>query len=236
MKGVLLAGGTGSRLGELTRVVNKHLLPVGEWPMIYHPLKRMVDAGVEDICLVTNVENLQTFMSLLGDGQRHGCNLTYRGQLWPDGIAHALGKAEDFVGDDSCMVILGDNIFDMYLPSSLTTWAHADVFLYPTKKPENYGIAELDDADRIVGIEEKPKKPKSKMAVTGVYLYPPGVFEVIRLLSMVPGLTDITPVNNWYAAQGRLEWHLMKGYWYDAGTPETYKQANRHWANLPSGD
>src|SRR5262245_21357118 len=229
-RGVILAGGKGTRLGELTRVTNKHLLPVGPFPMVYHPLKKLVDAGIRDVLLVSGTEHMGDFVELLGSGREHNCALTYRVQDEAGGIAQALGLAESFARDSRCAVILGDNIFhdrlDAMLSASSRKPDHAWVVLKQVPDPGRYGVAELS-GERVIGIEEKPAKPKSDFAVAGVYVYPPDVFKVIRTLKPSRrGELEITDVNNYYLKEGRLGWSLLQGYWTDAGTPDSLLHAN----------
>jgi glucose-1-phosphate thymidylyltransferase len=231
LRGIILAGGKGTRLGELTKVTNKHLLPVGPYPMVYHPLKKMVGAGIRDILLVSGTEHMGDFVELLGSGREHGCSLTYRVQDEAGGIAQALGLAELFCTQHRCLVILGDNIFLDPLHTMTTESAqqpqYAWVALKRVPDPGRYGVAELRDG-RVVGIEEKPKAPKSDCAVAGIYLYPSDVFDVIRgLKPSRRGELEITDVNNWYLEQGRLGYSLLEGYWTDAGTLPSLAVANR---------
>jgi glucose-1-phosphate thymidylyltransferase len=231
LRGVILAGGKGTRLGELTKVTNKHLLPVGPFPMVYHPLKKLVGAGIRDILLVSGTEHMGDFVELLGSGREHGCNLTYRVQDEAGGIAQALGLAELYCHGVRTVVILGDNIFlDPLTPllseanrSPDSAW----VALKQVHDPGRYGVAEMR-GERIVGIEEKPKQPKSDYAVAGIYVYPPSVFEVVRTLRpSARGELEITDVNRHYLDQGRLGYTNLEGYWTDAGTLESLAVANR---------
>jgi glucose-1-phosphate thymidylyltransferase len=231
VRGVILAGGKGTRLGELTRVTNKHLLPVGPYPMVYHPLKKMIGAGITDILLVSGTEHMGDFVELLGSGREHSCNLTYRVQDEAGGIAQALGLAEQFCHEARCLVILGDNIFLDPLHALLTAAGqrpdHAWIALKLVQDPQRYGVAELR-APNVVGIEEKPARPKSNFAVAGIYLYPPDVFDVIRTLKPSKrGELEITDVNNHYLRHGRLGYSQLEGYWTDAGTLESLAHANR---------
>jgi glucose-1-phosphate thymidylyltransferase len=231
LRGVILAGGKGTRLGELTKVTNKHLLPVGPYPMVYHPLKKLVGAGVRDILLVSGTEHMGDFVELLGSGREHGCRLTYRVQDEAGGIAQALGLAELFCHDVRSLVILGDNIFrDSLADLVAASEAQPDrawVTLKQVADPQRYGVAELR-GDRIVSIEEKPKRPKSDFAVAGVYVYPPDVFGVIKTLKpSARGELEITDVNRHYLEQGRLAHRVLSGYWTDAGTLESLAVANR---------
>ena len=231
IRGVILAGGKGTRMGELTKVTNKHLLPVGPYPMVYHPLKKLVGAGTRDILLVSGTEHMGDFVELLGSGREHGCRLTYRVQDEAGGIAQALGLAELFCHDVRSLVILGDNIFldslaDLVAASERQS-DRAWVMLKQVADPQRYGVAELR-GDRIASIEEKPKCPKSDFAVAGVYLYPPDVFGVIKTLKpSARGELEITDVNRHYLEQGRLAHRVLPGYWTDAGTLESLAVANR---------
>jgi glucose-1-phosphate thymidylyltransferase len=231
LRGVILAGGKGTRLGELTKVTNKHLLPVGPYPMIYHPLKKLVGAGIRDLLLVSGTEHMGDFVELLGSGREHQCNLTYRVQDEAGGIAQALGLAELFCHGVRSLVILGDNIFLDPLSTFLEEanrhpdWAW--VALKQVPDPKRYGVAELS-GHRIVSIEEKPARPKSDHAVAGIYLYPPDVFEVIKTLRPSSrGELEITDVNRHYLEQRRLGSTVLGGYWTDAGTLESLAVANQ---------
>ena len=229
-RGVILAGGKGTRLGELTKVTNKHLLPVGPYPMVYHPLKKMVGAGLRDVLLVSGTEHMGDFVELLGSGRQHNCNLTYRVQDEAGGIAQALGLAALYCHGVRSVVILGDNIFlDPLGPMLAEADAHPDyawVALKRVPDPGRYGVAELV-GQKIVGIEEKPAKPKSDFAVAGIYVYPPDVFEVIKAIKPSRrGELEITDVNQHYLKQGRLGSTVLNGYWTDAGTLESLAHAN----------
>jgi glucose-1-phosphate thymidylyltransferase len=229
-RGVALAGGKGTRLGELTKVTNKHLLPVGPSPMIYYPLRKLVGAGVTDILLVSGTEHMGDFVELLGSGRELQCHLSYRVQDEAGGIAQALGLAEQFSRDSHLAVILGDNIFfDPLGPMLVAASAkpdHAWVALKAVPDPGRYGVAEVK-GDRIVGVEEKPKQPKSDLAVAGIYLYPPDVFEVIKTLKPSwRGELEITDVNRYYLEKNRLGFSRLESYWTDAGTFESLQHAN----------
>ncbi|NBC26205.1 MAG: NTP transferase domain-containing protein [Bacteroidetes bacterium] len=228
MKGIILAGGTGSRLFPLTKVTNKHLLPVGRKPMIYYPIEKLVDSGIEEILIVTGTEHMGDVVNLLGSGKDFGCRFTYKVQDEAGGIAQALGLAENFVGDDAMTVILGDNIFEASLDKSLENYAGTggQILLQKVDDPERFGVAELD-RDRIVGIEEKPDQPRSDYAVTGIYMYDSAVFDLIKTLEPSDrGELEITDVNNHYIKQGGMRYSILEGWWTDAGTPESYKIAN----------
>jgi glucose-1-phosphate thymidylyltransferase len=231
IRGVILAGGKGTRLGELTKVTNKHLLPVGPYPMVYHPMKKMVGAGLNDLLLVSGTEHMGDFVELLGSGRQHACRLTYRVQDEAGGIAQALGLAELYCHGVRSLVILGDNIFYDSLKDFVAAADRqpdrARVLLKQVPDPQRYGVAELK-GDDIVSLEEKPKKPKSDYAVSGIYLYPSDVFSVIRTLKpSARGELEITDVNRYYLEKGRLGHGILQGYWTDAGTLESLAHANQ---------
>ena len=230
IRGVILAGGKGTRLGELTKVTNKHLLPVGPYPMVYHPLKKLVGAGLSDILLVSGTEHMGDFIELLGSGIAHSCRLTYRVQDEAGGIAQALGLAELFCTGSRACVLLGDNIFaDSLEPMLKDANAKPDwawIGLKEVHDPGRYGVAELS-GERVLGIEEKPAAPKSNLAVVGIYIYPPDVFTVIRTLKPSRrGELEITDVNNFYLREGRMGYSTLPGYWTDAGTLDSLDVAN----------
>jgi glucose-1-phosphate thymidylyltransferase len=230
MRGVILAGGKGSRLGELTKVTNKHLLPVGPFPMVYHPLKKMTGAGIKEVMLVSGTEHMGDFVELLGSGKDYSCKLTYRVQDEAGGIAQALGLADLFCTGARTVVILGDNIFyDSLRPMLAEADKHSDwawVALKRVHDPNRYGVAELS-GNKVVSIEEKPAKPKSDCAVAGIYIYPPDVFDVIRTLKpSARGELEVTDVNRHYLSQGRLGYSFLEGYWTDAGTLDSLDVAN----------
>lgn len=228
MKGIILAGGTGSRLYPLTKVTNKHLLPIGSKPMIYYPIQKLTDAGIEEILIVTGTEHMGDVVNLLGSGKDFDCRFTYKVQDEAGGIAQALGLAENFVGDDCMTVILGDNIFQTSLDKALESYPGkgAQILLKEVDDPERFGVAEVE-GDKIVGIEEKPDHPKSSLAVTGVYMYDAEVFDYIRELEPSErGELEITDVNNRYIDQDSMRFSIMEGWWTDAGTPASYKRAN----------
>jgi glucose-1-phosphate thymidylyltransferase len=234
MKGIVLAGGTGSRLYPLTKVTNKHLLPVGSKPMIYYPIEKLIGAGIDEILIVTGTEHMGDVVGLLGSGHDFGCRFTYKVQDQAGGIAQALGLAENFCGNDSMMVILGDNIFEASLKDGAQSWNEkgAKVFVKEVHDPQRYGVAELA-GDRIIGIEEKPKNPKSNYCVTGIYMYDAGVFEIIKTLKPSGrGELEITDVNNHYITKGEMGFAMLDGWWTDAGTPDSYRLANELAANM----
>lgn len=231
IRGIVLAGGKGSRLGDLTKVTNKHLLPVGPWPMVFHPIKKLVGAGIKDILLVSGTEHMGDFVELLGSGREYGCHLTYRVQDEAGGIAQALGLAELFCHDCRSVVILGDNIFKAPMkPILQDANRHPDWAWITLKKvpdPGRYGVAEMR-GQQVIGIEEKPTHPKSDFAVAGVYLYPSDVFDVVKTLKpSARGELEITDVNRYYLNAGRLGASFLDGFWTDAGTLESLAVANR---------
>ena len=200
MKGIILAGGTGSRLFPLTKVTNKHLLPVGREPMIFHPVRKLVEAGIREILIVTGLEHMGDVVNLLGSGKDFGCLFTYKVQDEAGGIAQALGLAENFAGKELLCVILGDNIFQdpigPYLSAFREQARGARLLLKKVDDPQRYGVAEVEGS-RVVRIVEKPKRPKSDLAVVGIYFYDPQVFDVIRTLKpSARGELEITDVNN----------------------------------------
>jgi len=228
MKGIVLAGGTGSRLYPLTKVTNKHLLPVGNKPMIYYPIEKLTDAGIKEILIVTGTEHMGDVVNLLGSGKDFGCRFTYKVQDEAGGIAQALGLARNFVGNDSMAVILGDNIFESDLNDATKNVekSRAQILIKEVDDPGRFGVAELD-GDKIIGIEEKPDQPKSNYAVTGIYFYPPDVFDVIENLEPSDrGELEVTDVNNYFIRNGRMKYSILEGWWTDAGTPDSYKRAN----------
>lgn len=230
MKGVILAGGTGSRLYPLTKVTNKHLLPVGRYPMIYHAIYHMLEARIHDILIVTGKEHMGDVVNLLGSGQEFGVTFTYKVQDYAGGIAQALGLAKEFVGNDRMVVILGDNIFSdnisPYVDKYKLQPKGAKLLLKEVPDPERYGVPELR-GDRIVRIEEKPKQPKSRYAVTGIYMYDSTVFDIIKTLKPSSrGELEITDVNNVYLERGELTFEILEGWWTDAGTYASWSKAN----------
>jgi glucose-1-phosphate thymidylyltransferase len=223
MKGVVLAGGLGTRLKPLTTITNKHLLPVYDQPMIYYPLQKLAGAGIRDVMLVTGGSSAGDFLRLLGDGSRFGFRtLYYAYQEREGGIAEAIGLARTFVGGDRFVVILGDNLLEdslsPYLQAFAAQEAGARVLLKEVANPSDYGVAELD-GDRVVSIEEKPATPKSNLAVVGVYMYDSFAFEVIDgLKPSERGELEVTDLNNAYLERGLLRADLLKGWWADSGS------------------
>jgi glucose-1-phosphate thymidylyltransferase len=230
MKGIVLAGGSGSRLFPLTKVTNKHLLPVGQVPMIYHPVGKLLEAGITEILIVTGLEHMGHVVSLLGSGKKFGCEFTYRVQDEAGGIAQALALGRHFAFGDRMVVILGDNIFadpiTEYVKNFSVQKSGAKIILKEVPDPERFGVAELQ-GDRVTGIEEKPAEPKTNLAVTGVYMYDSQVFEIARTLKpSARGELEITDVNNAYIEKGELSYDLFQGWWTDAGTFDSLLHAN----------
>ena len=229
MKGIVLAGGTGSRLYPLTKVTNKHLLPVGNQPMIYHPINKLLEVGIQEILIVTGTNHMGDVVNLLGSGKEFECRFTYKVQAEAGGIAQALGLAENFAGKDSVLAILGDNIFEVSLQNAVDnfTGKGAQIMIQEVPDPQRYGVAELD-GNNVISIEEKPEHPKSNFAVTGIYFYNASVFECIKTLKPSGrGELEITDVNNFYIEQGSMKSSILEGWWTDAGTPDSYKHANK---------
>jgi glucose-1-phosphate thymidylyltransferase len=226
MKGIILAGGSGSRLYPLTKVTNKHLLPVYDKPMIYYPLQTLINAGITELMIVSGRGHAGHFLELLGSGIEFGVQLTYEIQEGAGGIAQALGLAEKWANNESVTVILGDNIFEDSVRDDVRSFTQgARVFLKAVPDAQRFGVAEIAD-DRIMSIEEKPKKPKTNLAVTGLYIYDAGVFRIIRdLKPSARGELEITDVNNAYIHQGKMSYSLLKGFWSDAGTFDSLVRA-----------
>lgn len=235
MKGVILAGGLGTRLYPLTKVTNKHLLPVYNKPMIFYPIETLVKAGITDIIVVTGGPHCGHFMSILKNGQELGIkHLEYAYQENEGGIADALSLAREFAENDDVTVILGDNTSDADIAGPVQNFKEgALIFLKEVPDPERFGIATFDpqDSSKIIKITEKPQNPDSNMAVTGVYIYDNQVFNFIDAIKPSGrGELEITDVNNKYVEKGQLIWSELKGYWRDAGTFDTLLEANNYWA------
>ena len=235
MKGVVLAGGLGSRLYPLTHATNKHLLPVYDKPMIYYPISTLVNAGVTEVIVVTGGPFAGHFIGVLKNGKQVGLtHLEYAYQETEGGIADALSLCEDFADGEDIAVILGDNTTDADISEPVQRFERgAMVFLREVPDPERFGVPAFDSIDpsRIVAIEEKPAQPKSNYAVTGLYLYDKQVFEFIRSIEpSARGELEITDVNNAYIAQGQLRWAELNGFWSDAGTFESLFRTNAYWA------
>jgi len=230
LRGIVLAGGTGSRLLPLTKVTNKHLLPVGDKPMIYYPIEKLTSAGIEEVLIVTGIEHMGDVVGLLGSGKDFDCRFTYKVQDEAGGIAQALALAENFAAGNPVAVILGDNIFQASLKTHVEQFAAqgqgARILLKQVPDPQRFGVAELADG-KVISIVEKPTEPKSDYAVTGIYFYDSAVFDVIRTLKpSARGELEITHVNQAYVDKGRMGYDIIEGWWTDAGTFESLKRAN----------
>ena len=222
MKGVVLAGGLGLRLEPLTRITNKHLLPIYDRPMIYYPIQMLVDAGIRDIMIVTGGNYAGDFLRLIGNGEDFGLSMIhYAYQKGEGGIAEALGLTREFVGDDKLVVVLGDNILETGIAAGVEAYEKqprgARIFLKQVDHPWEYGIAEVEGS-KVARIVEKPKEPMGDLAVIGVYMYPPDVYEIVPGLERsARGELEITDVNNAYIDRGEMEYEMLKGWWLDAG-------------------
>lgn len=228
MKGVLLCGGTGSRLGMLTRITNKHLLPVYSKPMVLYPLQVLLDTGIKDILIVSGQEHAGHFLRLLGSGKVFNARFMYEVQDEAGGIAQALSLAEDFADKDNIAVILGDNIFEDNFAKDINIFkSGAKIFLKETEAAKRFGVAEIKDG-KVVNIEEKPRNPKSDYAVTGLYLYDTKVFDIIKNLKpSARGELEITDVNNHYIKNNEMGYAIVKGFWSDAGTFDSLFRASK---------
>lgn len=245
MKGVILAGGTGTRLRPLTKMINKHLLPVGKYPMIYYAIEKLREAGIYDILLVTGKQSASLYIDFLGSGKEWGVRVTYKIQEEAGGIAEALDLAESIVHPgEKLLVLLGDNLFEASLASYVKEFevqpGGAKVFLKEVDEPGRYGVPVMD-GELIKRIDEKPEHPQSSYCVTGIYMYDSSVFDLIRTITpSARGEMEITDVNNLYAEKGALTYHILPGWWIDAGTFPSWYEATDKLREYPelenSGD
>ena len=238
MKGIILAGGSGTRLYPITQVIPKQLLPIYDKPMIYYPLSTLMLAGIKEILIISNLQDTPTFEQLLGDGSQLGINLSYKVQASPDGLAQAFLIGEDFIGNDDVCLVLGDNVFygagfpTMLLNArkNVETDLSAVIFGYQVQDPERYGVAEINQNGNVIGIEEKPQNPKSNFAVVGLYFYTNEVIQIAKHIKPSDrGELEITSVNQAYLERGKLKIELMgRGFaWLDTGTFEAMTEASQ---------
>jgi len=237
MKGIILAGGTGSRLFPLTRVTNKHLLPVGKYPMIFYSIHKLLKAGISDIMIVTGKNHMGDVLQLLGSGSKFGASFTYRVQDQAGGIPQALALAKDFSAGESIVVVLGDNIFSDDIASEIKNFkSGAKIFLSWVEDASRFGVALFNDKN-IIGIEEKPLDPKSNYAVTGIYIFDNKVFDFIHTLKPSKrGELEVTDINNIYIKNEEMDFFIMPGWWIDAGTHESLTKASVLVRELDLGD
>lgn len=236
MKGIILAGGSGTRLYPITKGISKQLMPIYDKPMIYYPLSVLMLAGIKDILVITTQEDQAGFIRLLGDGSQFGINLNYVVQPSPDGLAQAFILGDKFIGDDACAMILGDNIYFgngfvemLKNAGNEAINGNASIFGYQVRDPKRFGIMELDDNNNVISVEEKPKEPKSDFAITGLYFYPKGVSDKAKIVKpSARGELEITTLNDMYLQEGRLRAELLGGgfTWFDTGTNDSMMEAS----------
>lgn len=228
MKGIILAGGAGTRLYPLTKVTNKHLLPIGSFPMIHYPIISMVNAGIKDIMIISGTGHVGNMIDFLGSGSDYECEFTFKVQDKPDGIAGALKLCKNFVHNDDCLVILGDNVFDRDLSLDVENFnSDAKFFFKEVHDPERYGVG-VFSKHILTKIEEKPKKPKSNFGCLGIYMYSSKVFNALRNIKKSPrGEYEITSVNNYMLKNHNCNYEILDDFWMDAGEMESYHYTNR---------
>ena len=237
MKGIILAGGAGTRLYPLTRVTSKQLLPVYNKPMIFYPLQTLIEGGIEDILIISDPQNIGNFVTLLGSGRDFGVRITYEVQDKPEGLAQAFIIGGNFIGDDNVTMILGDNLFvgdGDFLKSAIQNFKKGGrVFAKKVKDPQRFGVVEFGDDSQVISIEEKPNKPKSNFAVTGLYIYDNSVvYKASNLKPSARGELEITDLNNIYLKEGNLDVKIYEQYWLDTGTFDSLLEAGNKIAQL----
>lgn len=227
MKGIILAGGSGTRLSPLTKVTSKQLLPIYDKPMIFYPLETLLRAGIKDILIIVAPDHAGDFLKLLGSGKEFGCKFTYEIQDKPEGLAQAFIIGENFIGNDNVTLILGDNLFEDDFTDAITTFKTGGrVFAKEVPDPKRFGVVEFDEALKAISIEEKPEVPKSNYAVTGIYIYDNTVVQKAKSLQpSARGEIEITELNNVYLTEGTLDVAFVKGRWFDTGTFESLFEA-----------
>lgn len=229
MKGIILAGGSGTRLRPLTSITSKQLLPIYNKPMIFFPLQTLLNAGIRDVLIIVAPSNAGDFLKLLGSGKEFGCNFSYEIQDKPEGLAQAFLIGENFLGGDAATLVLGDNIFEDNFSEAITTFKSGGrVFAKEVPDPERFGVVTFDENKRAISIEEKPEHPKSNYAVTGLYIYDNTVVEKVKTLQPSPrGELEITDLNNVYLREGTLDVAFVAGKWFDTGTFESLYEATQ---------
>ncbi len=237
MKGIILAGGSGSRLHPLTKVTSKQLLPIYNKPMVFYPLQTLINAGIKDILLISDPINTGNFVKLLGSGEDFGVKILYEVQDKPEGLAQAFILGENFIGDDNVTMILGDNLFlgdNKFLENAIKDFKFGgSIFAKEVKDPKRFGVVEFNQDKKVISIEEKPNKPKSNFAVTGLYIYDNNVIEKVKKLKPSSrGELEITDLNNLYLTNGILKVYIYNGYWLDTGTFDSLLEASNKIANL----